>query len=321
MAKAIRDAYGEALVKYGSNPDIVVLDADLSGSTRTALFQATYPDRFFNVGVAESNMAAMGAGFASVGKIPFINTFTVFEMTLGLLPARLFGSYSGLNMKFAGCYSGLSGAYDGPTHHAIEDLAIMRALPNFRVYVASDEFSTDWLVKHAIESKGPMYIRLSREAFTTVYDSGTKFEDGKAKVLRRGKDATILTCGLMVGKSLSAAEELATEGLEVEVIDMLSIKPIDADTILTSAGLTGAIVTAEEHNIIGGLGSAVSEVLAAGQAYVPVGCVGIEDCHAESASYKELIAKYKLDVADVVAKVWETVAKKRCSAGRVRGED
>jgi len=311
MAKAIREAYGEALVKYGrDNPDVVVLDADVSSSTRTALFQAACPERFFNVGVAEANMSAMAAGFASVGKIPFINTFATFATTLGLLPARIFGSYSNLNVKFIGAYGGLSDAYDGPSHHAIEDLATMRALPNFRVYTASDEVHTDWLVKHAIESKGPMYIRLSRDVFPSVYEPGTQFEDGKGKVLRDGKDVTIAACGVMLGFALEAAKILALEGIDAKVIDMFTIKPLDAELLLESARSTGAVVTAEEHSVIGGLGGAVSEVLALGRSYVPVGFVGLADCHAECGSYKELLSKYQLDVPAIAAKVRETVAKK-----------
>jgi transketolase len=312
MAKAIREVYGEALVKYGrDNPDVVVLDADVSGSTRSALFQEAYPERFFNVGVAEANMAAMGAGFASVGKIPFINSFAAFISTLGLLPARIFGSYSNLNVKFIGAYGGLSDAYDGPSHHAIEDLTIMRALPNFRVYVASDETQTDWLVKHAIDSKGPMYLRLSRDVFPSVYEPGTLFEDGTAKVLRKGGDAAVVACGVMVGFALDAAKELASEGIEVTVIDMFTIKPLDARLLLESARSTGAVVTAEEHSVIGGLGGAVAETLAAEGAYVPVGFVGLADCHAECGSYAELLKKYRLDASSIAAKVRETVAKKR----------
>jgi transketolase len=312
MAKAIREIYGEALVKYGrDNPDVVVLDADLSGSTKSSLFGAAYPERFFNVGVAEANMSAMAAGFASVGKIPFINTFSAFLTTLGLLPARLFGSYSNLNMKFMGAYCGLSDAYDGPTHHALEDLAVMRALPNFRVYAASDEFSTDWLVRHAIESKGPMYIRLSRDVFPTVYEPGTKFEDGKGKLLRQGRDVTIAACGVMVGIALEAAKTLASEGIDAAVIDMISVKPLDAELLLEFAKSTGAVVTAEEHNVIGGLGGAVSEALALGCACVPVGFVGLADCHAECGSYAELLRKYHLDAPAVAAKAREIVTLKK----------
>jgi transketolase len=312
MAKAIREVYGEALVKYGrDNPDVVVLDADVSGSTRSALFQAACPERFFNVGVAEANMSGMAAGFASVGKIPFVNTFAAFITTLGLLPARVFGSYSHSNIKFMGAYGGLSDAYDGPSHHSIEDLAVMRALPNFRVYVASDEVNTDWIVKRAIESEGPMYVRLSRDVFPSVYEPGTRFEDGKGKVLREGKDVAIIACGIMVGFALEAAKILASEGIEARVVDMFAIKPLDAELIMESARSTGAVVTAEEHSVTGGLGGAVSEALALGQACVPVGFVGLADCHAECGSYKELLSKYGLDVPAIVAKVRETVAKKR----------
>ncbi|MDR1378644.1 MAG: transketolase family protein [Synergistaceae bacterium] len=312
MAKAIREVYGEALVKYGrDNPDVVVLDADVSSSTRSSLFQEVCPERFFNVGVAEANMSGMAAGFASVGTIPFVNTFATFISTLGLLPARIFGSYANLNVKFMGAYGGLSDAYDGPSHHSIEDLTIMRALPNFKVYVPSDETLTDWLVKHAIESKGPMYVRLSRDVFPSIYEPGTKFEDGKGKVLRQGKDATIVACGLMTGLALDAAKELASEGIAVSVIDMFTIKPLDTELLLEFARSTGAVVTAEEHSVIGGLAGAVSESLILGQAYVPVGFVGLDDCHAECGSYADLLRKYKLDVSAIVAKVRETVEKKR----------
>ncbi|MDR2529736.1 MAG: hypothetical protein LBD04_12100 [Synergistaceae bacterium] len=310
MAKAIREAYGEALVKYGrDNPDVVVLDADVSSSTRSALFQAACPDRFFNVGVAEANMTAMAAGFASVGKIPFVNTFATFVTTLGLLPARIFGSYSNLNIKFMGAYGGLSDAYDGPSHHAIEDLAVMRALPNFRVYAASDETLTDWLVKRAIESKGPMYIRLSRDVFPSIYESGAKFEDGKGKVLRDGKDVTIVTCGVMAGFALEAAKQLAAEGIDSRVVDMFTVKPLDKELLLESARSTRAIVTAEEHSVVGGLGGAAAEALAEAGALVPMGFVGLADCHAECGSYKELLSKYHLDVPALVAKARETAAR------------
>jgi transketolase len=312
MTKAIREVYGEALMKYGrGNPDVVVLDADVSGSTRSALFQEDFPERFFNVGVAEGNMAAMAAGFASVGKIPFVNSFATFLSTLSLLPARIFGSYSNLNVKFMGAYGGLSDAYDGPSHHSIEDLAIMRALPNFRVYVASDEELTDWLVWNAIKSEGPMYIRLSRDVFPPVYEPGTLFKDGRGKVLRKGNDATIVACGVMVGLALDAAAKLAAEGIDVAVIDMFTIKPLDAELLLEFANSTGAIVTAEEHSVIGGLGGAVAEILVTKQAYVPVGFVGLADCHAECGSYTELLEKYQLDVPSIMTKVRETAAKKR----------
>ncbi|WRS28874.1 transketolase C-terminal domain-containing protein [Oscillospiraceae bacterium MB08-C2-2] len=311
MGKAIRDVYGEALVKYGrENKNVVVLDADVCSSTKSGLFAAAIPERFFNVGIAEADMVGIAAGLATTGKIPFVNTFAVFLASIGLIGARAFGSYSKLNVKFMGAYGGISDAYDGPSHHSLEDIAIMRALPNFQVFVAADEYQTDWLVKNAIEVDAPMYIRLSRDATPTVYSADTKFETGKGMILREGKDATIIACGVMVGQAVAAAEELAKKGIEVRVVDMFSIKPIDRELILESAAKTGAIVTAEEHNIIGGLGGAVAEVLSAGGANAVQEFIGLQDLHAECGSYNELLTKYGLDVPAVIAAVEKAIARK-----------
>lgn len=311
MAKAIRDAYGEALVKYGrENENIVVLDADVSGSTKSGLFGKEFPDRFFNVGIAEANMTAMAAGFAATGKIPFVNTFAVFLTSLGLAPARAFGSYSNLPIKLMGAYGGMSDAFDGSTHHALEDIATMRVLPNFKVYVAGDAVQTDWLVKNAINDKSPMYIRLSRGAFPDLYNTIEMFDDGKGKVVRDGKDATVFACGLMIGQALEAAKILENESIDIRVVDMFSIKPIDKELILKSAQDTGAIITAEEHSVIGGLGGAVSEVLCANNARVPVGFVGLNDMHGECGPYEDLLQEYGLDAKAVAAKVRETVNQK-----------
>lgn len=312
MGKAIREAYGEALVKYGAvNKDIVVLDADLSGSTKSALFGAQFPERFFNVGIAEANMTSMAAGLASVGKIPFVNTFTVFLTTLGLLAIRTLGSYSQLPIKLMGGYGGLSDAFDGPTHHALEDIAIMRALPNFKVYVASDALQTDWLVRHAIEEKGPIYVRLSRDKMADLYDETTDFQDGKGFIVRPGSDVTIVACGMMVGNSLQAAEILEKEGVSARVVDMFCIKPLDAELVCRCARETGAVVSAEEHNIIGGLGGAVAEALCAGNAAVPMGFIGTQDRHAECGPYRTLLQAYGLDAEAIAAKAREIVAKKK----------
>ncbi|MEA4853682.1 MAG: transketolase C-terminal domain-containing protein [Christensenella sp.] len=312
MTKEIREVYGEALVKYGKDdPRVVVLDADVSGSTKSAIFKAACPERFFNVGIAEANMTAMAAGFAASGKIPFVNTFAVFLTSIGLIAARAFGSYSGLPIKMMGAYGGLSDAFDGPSHHSLEDVAIMRALPNFKVYVAGDAVQTDWLVKHAIDDPSPMYIRLSRNAFTDVYAPSETFEDGKAKVVREGWDAAVIACGAMVGNALEAAEILAKEGIELRVVDMFCIKPIDAETILDCAQHCGAIVTAEEHNIIGGLGSAVSEVLCKADAVVPTDFVGLGDLHAECGPYNRLIHKYAVDADAIAEKVRAIISKKK----------
>lgn len=311
MAKAIRDVYGEALVKYGKdNKDVVVLDADVSGSTKSATFGKACPDRFFNMGIAEANMTAAAAGMASVGKIPFVNTFAVFLTTIGLLPARALGSYSKLNIKMAGAYGGMSDAFDGPSHHALEDIAVMRTLPNFKVFVPCDAAQTEWVVKNAIEDPSPMYIRLSRDVFPDVYAEGESFEEGKGRIIREGTDATVIACGLMVGNAMAAAEELAKEGIGLRVVDMFCIKPLDEELVVRCAKETGAIISAEEHSVIGGLGGAVSEALCKAGTQVPMGFVGVNDLHGECGPYKQLQAKYGLDAAAIVAKVKETISKK-----------
>ena len=236
MAKTIREAYGEALVTYGKeDPRVVVLDADVSGSTKSAVFGAACPERFFNVGIAESNMTAMAAGFAATGKIPFVNTFAVFLSSLGLTATRIYASYSRLPIKLAGAYGGLSDALDGASHHALEDLAIMRTLPNMKVFVASDAVQTAWLVKNAIADPSPMYLRLSREAFPSLYEETEVFHEGEGKIVREGSDATVIACGLLVGNALQAAEMLSAEGISLRVVDMFCIKPIDKELILRCA--------------------------------------------------------------------------------------
>ena len=312
MAKAIREVYGRVLAELGdTNPDIVVLDADLSGSTKSALFGKAHPERFFNMGIAESNMVATAAGLSTTGKIPFVNTFTVFLTTLGLISTRAQVCYGNLNVKFGGAYCGMSDAFDGSSHHATEDIAVMRSLPNMRVVVPSDAASTRWATKLAVESYGPMYLRLSRDVYPDLYDENTKFELGKGAIVRPGTDVTVIACGLLVHKAMEAAEQLAAQGISVRVVDMYSIKPIDRELILRCAAETGAIVTAEEHNIYGGLGGAVSEVLAWGAAGVPTEFVGIQDTFTESGPYKELLAKYGVDAAGVAAGIQRVLQRKK----------
>ena len=304
MPKQIREAYGDSLVKYGKTDErIVVLDADVAGSTKSGAFGNAFPDRFFNVGIAEANMVGMAAGMAASGKIPFINTFAVFLTTIGYLGARAFGSYSELNLKFIGAYGGISDAFDGPSHHAIEDIAAMRALPNFQVFVASDERITDWLVKNAIDTHAPMYIRLSRDAMPDLYSDGEVFETGKGKIVREGSDAAIIACGMMTGEANKAAELLAAKGISVRVVDMFCIKPVDAELILDCAKKTKLIVTAEEHNIIGGLGSAVAEVLSGAGSSTPQRFIGLKDTHAETGPYAKLLEKYEIDANAIAAAV------------------
>ncbi len=311
MAKSIRDAYGDSLLKYGKdNLSVVALDADVSCSTKSAVFGNACPDRFINCGISEYAMMGMAAGLASSGKIPFVNTFAVFLTTIGALPARSLLSYSNLNVKMMGGYSGLSDAFDGPSHHAIEDLSIMRAMPNFTVLVASDEVQVDWMTKAAIEHYGPMYIRLSRDMTPKMYADDATFEIGKGCVCKEGTDVTLISCGVMVSKAMEAAELLAAEGINARVVDMYSIKPIDKDLIMKCASETGAIVTCEEHNIMGGLGSAVAEVLVTSGKGAPVEMVGLLDCHAETGSYADLFKKFKLDGPAIVEAAKKAIARK-----------
>ena len=312
MAKAIREVYGTVLAELGeTNKDIVVLDADLSGSTKSAIFGKKFPERFFNMGIAESDMVSTAAGMASVGKIPFVNTFTVFLTTIGLIAARGQVCYGNLNVKFGGAYCGMSDAFDGASHHATEDLAVMRGLPNMRIIVPSDAASTRWATKYAAETYGPMYLRLSRDVYPDLYDEDAEFEMGHGAIVRDGSDVTVIACGLMVHTAITAAEMLAEKGISVRVVDMYSIKPIDKELILRCAEETGAIVCAEEHNIYGGLGGAVAEVLAYAGAGVPTEFVGIQDTFTESGPYKELLRKYGVDEYGVMKGIENVLARRK----------
>jgi len=311
MALSIRDAYGAALVKYGKdNADVVVLDADVSSSTKSGLFGRECPDRFFNVGIAEANMNAMACGFASAGKIPFTNTFATFTTSNGLLSMRALASYNNLNVKFIGAYGGLSDSYDGPTHHSIDDLAVTMALPNFTVAVASDEVVTDFLVRSAIETKGPFYIRLSREALPKLYEESGEFTLGRAKRILNGKDVTVIACGVMVSQAVNAAELLREAGLDVGVVDMFTVKPLDVDAVIEAARRSGALVVAEEHNRYGGLCASVCQALVAAGECVPVEFVTLNDEHTESGAYDALLARYGLDDIAVAEACKKAIAGK-----------
>ena len=312
MAKAIREVYGTVLKELGeTNKNIVVLDADLSGSTKSAIFGKAYPERFFNMGIAESNMVATAAGLSTTGKVPFVNTFTVFLTTLGLIAARGQVCYGNLNVKFGGAYCGMSDALDGASHHALEDIAVMRTLPNMKVIVPADAAAARWATKYAAETYGPMYLRLSREVYPDLYTEDTAFEMGKGAIVRDGSDVTVIACGIMVHKAIEAAERMQEKGVSVRVVDMYSIKPIDKDLILKCAAETGAIVTAEEHSVIGGLGGAVSEVLAWGGAAAPTEFVGLQDTFTESGKYADLLHKYGIDADGVVAGIEKVLKRKK----------
>ena len=263
------------------------------------------------MGIAESNMVATAAGLSTVGKIPFVNTFTVFLSTLGLVAARGQICYGNLNVKFGGAYGGMSDALDGASHHALEDIAVMRTLPNMRVIVPADAAATRWATRWAAENYGPVYLRLSRETYPDLYGADAGFELGKGNIVREGGDVTVIACGIMVHKAIEAAERFAGKGVSVRVMDMYSIKPIDRELILRCAAETGAIVTAEEHTIYGGLGGAVSEVLAWGGAGVPTEFVGTQDTFTESGKYAELLHKYGLDADGVAAGIEKVLARKK----------
>ena len=291
---ALRDAFGEALVELGGdNSDVVVLDADVSSSTKTLLFGKAFPDRFFNFGIAEANMMDVAAGFATVGKIPYASTIAFLATLKAGEQLRSCIAYPKLNVKVCGSYGGLSDSFDGVSHQSVYDLAIMRATPNMTVIVASDAIVTRKAVKAIADYRGPVYLRLSRNEAPVLEDENRNFEIGKGLLLREGSEVTILATGILVSKALEAAGELRREGTPARVIEIHTLKPLDEEIIIRAAKETRGIVTVEEHNIIGGLGSAVTECLAR---HYParVEMVGIEDTFAETGPYEALLEKYIL---------------------------
>ena len=307
---ATRDAYGKALLILGSeNPNVVVLDADLSKSTKTADFGKKYPERFFNMGIAESNLLGTAAGLAAAGKIPFASTFAIFAVGRAFEQIRNSIAYPKLNVKIAATHSGITVGEDGGSHQAIEDVAIMRAVPNMVVLVPADGEETRQVILAAAKYNGPVYIRMGRLAVPLLFGKEYNFEIGKANVLKEGTDVAIMANGLMVSMALEAAEELAVEGISVSVVNVASVKPLDVETIVLVAKQTKAVVTAEEHNIIGGLGSAIAEVLGE-KLPTPMVRVGLKDTFGESGRPQELLEKYGLTKADLIKSVHEVLAKK-----------
>lgn len=305
---ATRDAYGKTLVELGKEmEEIVVLDADLSKSTKTVLFAKEFPDRFFNMGIAEQNLIGTAAGLSTCGKIPFASTFAMFATGRAFEPIRNSIAYPKLNVKIAATHAGLTVGEDGASHQCIEDIAIMRAVPNMTVICPADGVETEAVVRAAAKYRGPVYIRLGRSKVPTIYDrSSYSFEWGKGITLRDGRDATIIATGIMVSMALEAASELEKEGIRVRVIDIHTIKPFDKDIIIKAARETGAIVTAEEHNIIGGLGSAVAEVLCENSP-VPMKRIGIKDTFGESGTAGDLLIKYGLTSRDITEAVKQLI--------------
>jgi transketolase len=298
---ATRDAYGKALVELGrENPNIVVLDADLSVSTKTSLFAKEFPDRFFDMGVAEQDMVGTAAGLAAAGKIVFASTFAVFGSGRAWDQVRMTVAYTRLNVKIVVTHAGITTGEDGASHQANEDIAIMRALPNMTVLVPADALETEKAIKVAANFYGPMYIRLSRPKTPIVTEGlNYEFKIGKGVVLREGKDLTIFACGLMVATSLDAAEALEKEGVSARVVNLHTIKPLDKELIVACAQETGAVVTVEEHSILGGLGGAVAEVLVE-NCLVPMVRVGLKDIFGESGTPDELLVKYGLTSENIM---------------------
>lgn len=308
--QATREAYGQALEALGAaRQDVVVLDADLSKSTKTNMFQNKFPERFFNMGIAEQNLMGVAAGFAAAGKVPFASTFAVFATGRAYDQIRNSICYPRLNVKIAATHAGITVGEDGGSHQALEDINLMRGLPNMTVLVPADGPEAYNAVMAAAEVEGPVYIRLGRSAVPTITDPDEAFVIGKGKCLREGADVTLIACGMMVAVALDAAELLAAEGVSAAVIDMSTIKPIDRALISEWAGKTGAVVTAEEHNIIGGLGSAVAEVLALDKP-VPMEMVGIEDVFGESGTAAALVEKYGLTKEHIADAAKRAIARK-----------
>lgn len=309
---ATRQAYGNALKELAvTNKNVVVLDADLSKSTMTANFKEVAPERFINMGIAEGNMMSVAAGLASCGKVVFASTFAIFAAGRAFEQIRNSIAYPHLNVKVCATHAGLTVGEDGASHQAVEDLALMRSIPGMTVISPSDGIEAEAAIKAVSEFNGPCYVRLGRMPVNTVNDfEGYKFEIGKGVQLKEGKDATIVANGIMVDAALEAKEILLGEGIDVSVINIHTLKPIDEEIIVKAAKETGAIVTAEEHNIIGGLGSAVSEVVSENYP-VPVLRVGIKDVFGESGKPADLLEKYGLTANEIVKTVKKAMTIKR----------
>ncbi|AKA71523.1 transketolase family protein [Clostridium scatologenes] len=301
---ATREAYGKALAKIGQeNENIVVLDADLSKSTKTAEFKKVCPERFINMGIAEGNMMAVAAGMSTCGKIPFVSSFAMFAAGRAFEQIRNSICYPKLNVKICATHAGITVGEDGASHQSVEDVSLMRSIPNMTVICPSDAVETEAVIKAVSELKGPCYVRLGRSGVPVINDRPDyKFELGKAVTLREGKEATIIATGIMVDAALEAYNTLSEEGIKVKIVNIHTIKPIDKDAIINSARETGVVITAEEHSIIGGLGSAVCEVLSENLP-TPVVRVGIKDTFGESGKPVELLKAYGLTSDDIVKAV------------------
>ena len=300
---ATRASYGNALVELGKkHENVVVLDADLAAATQTGVFKKEFPERHIDCGIAECNMTGIGAGLASTGKVPFVSTFAMFAAGRAFEQVRNSIGYPKLNVKIGATHGGISVGEDGATHQCNEDIALMRTIPGMTVINPSDGISAKKLLKQAVEIYGPCYVRLGRAAVPVFYDENAEITLGKANTVRDGKDVTVIATGIMVNEAVIAAEQLAAEGIDVRVIDMHTIKPIDSEAIIKAAQETKAIVTAEEHSVIGGLGSAVAEVVVR-NAPVKMAMVGQKDTYGESGKPDQLKEKYGMTADDIAAAV------------------
>lgn len=307
---ATRDAYGKALVELGEkNPDILVLDADLAAATKTGAFKKAFPERFFDTGIAEGNMMGVAAGLATTGFTVFASSFAMFSAGRAFEQVRNTIAYPHLNVKIGATHAGISVGEDGASHQCCEDIALMRSIPGMVIINPADDIEARAAVFAAAEHDGPVYMRFGRLAVPRIFDEDYKFEIGKAVTLKEGSDVTVIATGLMVNEALIAAEELSKEGISAEVINMHTIKPLDKDAIIKSAKKTGCIVTAEEHNVVGGMGDAVCDAVCS-EYPVPVVKVGVEDTFGKSGPAVELLHIFGLDADNIVKKAKIAIEKK-----------
>ena len=296
---AMRDAYGEALLELGAaDPDVVVVGADTTGSLKSGVFATKFPERFFNVGIAEQNLVSIAAGMALAGKVAFAGTYAIFVPGKSVDQIRNNIAYPNLNVKLVCSHGGISVGPDGASHQQVEDIAIMRAIPKMKVVVPADAASTKGAVKAIASIPGPFYVRLTRASTPVVYDGGFEYKFGRANILRDGSDVALVACGIMVPEALKAAESLKAQGVSATVVDLHTVKPIDSETLAKVAQRCGRVVTAEEHNVMGGLGSAVAEVLGETRP-TPMKRVGVMDTFGESGEAGELLKKYGLTAANI----------------------
>ena len=306
---ATREAYGNALAEFGSEYDFVVLDADLAAATKTGTFKKKFPERFFNCGIAEGNMMSVAAGIAAAGKTVFASSFAMFAAGRAFEQIRNSVGYPHLNVKIGATHAGITVGEDGATHQCLEDIALMRTIPGMTIINPADAVEAKAAVEAALQINGPVYLRFGRMAVPVVYDESYKFELGKGVKMVDGNDVTIIATGIMVDLALQAAKVLEGEGISARVINIHTIKPLDKDIVAAAAKETGAIVTAEEHNVIGGLGSAVAEAVCE-TCPVPVLRVGVQDAYGHSGKVPPLMKMYGLTVEDIVAKAKEAVSLK-----------